>query len=65
MMRASGLTVAELPELQKKADAGDLQSETTLALAYHVGTLLKVDDDQHCNCCIELLNMAIRLRKKV
>jgi uncharacterized protein len=46
MVRASGLTVADLPKLQKKADAGDLESETTLALAYHVGRLLKVDDDQ-------------------
>src|SRR5205085_2874889 len=42
MLRADGLAVTDLPELQDKADAGDLESETTLAFAYHVGTLLKV-----------------------
>jgi len=56
MMRASGLTLAELPKLQKKADAGDLESETTLALAYHFGTLLKVDDDQ----ALQLLRRAAK-----
>jgi hypothetical protein len=30
--------------LEAKAQAGDPKSETTLALAYHAGTLLKMDD---------------------
>src|SRR2546423_15588859 len=56
MLRADGLAVTDLPELHDKADAGDLESETTLAFAYHVGTLLKVDDDQ----ALQLLRRAAK-----
>ena len=43
--RARALTVSDLEPLEAKAKAGDPESETTLALAYHAGTLLKVDDE--------------------
>jgi TPR repeat protein len=56
MMRADGLALADLPKLQDQADAGDVESETTLALAYHLGTLLKVDDDQ----ALQLLRRAAK-----
>ncbi len=42
--KARALTVSDLGPLEAKARAGDAQSETTLALAYHAGTLLKMDD---------------------
>ncbi len=42
--KARGLTVSDLDGLEAKAKAGDPESETTLALAYHAGTLLKQDD---------------------
>jgi TPR repeat protein len=42
--KARALTVSDLEPLEAKAQAGDPQSETTLALAYHAGTLLKMDD---------------------
>jgi TPR repeat protein len=42
--QARALGLADLEALEAKAQAGDPQSETTLALAYHAGTLLKLDD---------------------
>jgi len=42
--KARTLTVFDLEPLEGKAQAGDPESETTLALAYHAGTLLKQDD---------------------
>jgi TPR repeat protein len=42
--QAQALTLSDLEPLEAKAQAGDPQSETTLALAYHAGTLLKMDD---------------------
>ena len=42
--KARALTVSDLEPLEAKAQTGDPQSETTLALAYHAGTLLKMDD---------------------
>jgi len=42
--KAQTLTVPDLEPLEAKARAGDPESETTLALAYHAGTLLKMDD---------------------
>ena len=42
--KAGALTVLDLEPLEAKAQAGDPESETTLGLAYHVGTLLKMDD---------------------
>jgi uncharacterized protein len=44
--KARTLTVSDLEPLEAKAQAGDPESETTLALAYHAGTLLKMDDAQ-------------------
>jgi len=44
LAKARALTISDLEGLEAKAQNGDLQSETTLALAYHVGTLLKKDD---------------------
>ena len=44
--RARGLSVSDLEPLEAKAQAGDPESETTLALAYHAGTLLKVNDGE-------------------
>src|SRR5208282_2289673 len=42
--QARALTIADLESLEAKAQAGDPQSETTLALAYHAGALLKLND---------------------
>ncbi len=42
--QARALTISDLESLEAKAQAGDPQSETTLALAYHAGTLLKMND---------------------
>jgi TPR repeat protein len=41
---AQGLTISDLERLEAKALNGDPESETTLAIAYHTGTLLKKDD---------------------
>jgi TPR repeat protein len=38
------LTISDLEPLEARAQAGDPESETMLALAYHAGTLLKMDD---------------------
>ena len=46
LANALALTVSDLDRLEAKAQAGDLESQTTLALAYHVGTLLKMDDQE-------------------
>ena len=42
--KARALTLFDLGPLETKARAGDPESETTLALAYHAGALLKQDD---------------------
>ena len=42
--KARTLTIFDLEPLEAKAQDGDPESETTLALAYHAGTLLKQDD---------------------
>jgi TPR repeat protein len=44
LAKARTLNVPELERLEAKAQAGDLESETTLGLAYHAGILLKIDD---------------------
>ncbi len=44
LARAQAVTLEELPALEAKAQAGDPQSETLLALAYHSGALLKNDE---------------------
>lgn len=42
--KARTLNVSDLETLEAKAQAGEAESETMLALAYHAGTLLKMDD---------------------
>jgi TPR repeat protein len=42
--KAKNLNVADLQALEDKAEAGDPEAETTLALAYHAGVLLKRND---------------------
>ena len=42
--KAKTLNVEDLQALEDKADAGDSEAQTTLALAYHAGVLLKRDD---------------------
>jgi TPR repeat protein len=44
--KARALTVPDLEPLEARAEAGDPEAETTLALAYHAGTLLKMDDEE-------------------
>ena len=44
--RAKTLQLQQLPALEDKAQAGDPESETLLALAYHGATLLRRDDEQ-------------------
>jgi TPR repeat protein len=40
------LNVSDLQPLEDRATAGDPEAQTTLALAYHAGVLLKRDDEQ-------------------
>ncbi len=42
--KARALNVEDLQALEDKAEAGDPEAETTLALAYHAGVLLKQSD---------------------
>jgi len=44
LAKARALTISDLEPLEAKAQAGDPESETMLGLAYHAGTLLKMDD---------------------
>jgi len=44
LAKARDLTLPDLEPLETKALAGDPESETTLALAYHAGTLLKTNE---------------------
>ena len=44
MEQAKALKLEDLQPLEEKAQAGDPESQTLLALAYHVGGLLKKDD---------------------
>lgn len=44
--RARTLSISDLGTLEAKAQAGDAESETILALAYHAGVLLKLDDGE-------------------
>lgn len=44
MEQAKALKLEDLQSLEEKAQAGDPESQTLLALAYHVGGLLKKDD---------------------
>ena len=44
LAKARTLTISDLEPLEAKAQAGDPESETMLGLAYHAGTLLKMDD---------------------
>lgn len=44
MTKARGLSVGDLQALEEKAEAGDPEGETMLALAYHAGVLLKGND---------------------
>ncbi len=46
LAKARALTISDLEGLEAKTQNGDLESETTLALAYHAGTLLKKDDTE-------------------
>jgi TPR repeat protein len=44
--KARAVTLEQLPALEAKAEGGDPQAETLLALAYHAGVLLKNDEDE-------------------
>lgn len=44
LAKAQAVTLEELPALEAKAQSGDPQSQTLLALAYHSGALLKNDE---------------------
>src|SRR5262249_6183424 len=44
--KARAITLDELPALEEKAQAGDPQAQTKLALAYHAGVLLKNDEEE-------------------
>ena len=46
LAKARSIGLNDLPELEKKADGGDAESETLLALAYHSGGLLKNDETE-------------------
>jgi hypothetical protein len=46
MAKAKILNVGDLQEIEDKADTGDPDAQTMLALAYHAGVLLKQDDAQ-------------------
>ena len=44
LAKARALTLSDLESLEAQAETGDPESQTTMALAYHAGTLLKLDD---------------------
>jgi TPR repeat protein len=44
LAKAQAVTLEELPALEAKAQAGEPQSQTLLALAYHSGALLRNDE---------------------
>jgi TPR repeat protein len=44
--KARAVTLEELPGLEAKAEGGDPEAETLLALAYHSGVLLKNDEEE-------------------
>jgi uncharacterized protein len=44
MAKAKALTIGDLQPLEQKAEAGDPEAETTLALAYHSAILLNRDE---------------------
>jgi TPR repeat protein len=44
LAKAQAVTLAELPALEEKAQTGDAEAETLLALSYHSGVLLKNDE---------------------
>ncbi|MFZ0418517.1 MAG: AMIN domain-containing protein [Candidatus Sulfotelmatobacter sp.] len=46
LAKARSLAISDLEPLEARAKAGDPEAETTLALAYHAGTLLKMDDTE-------------------
>jgi TPR repeat protein len=46
LSKARAITLDELPTLEEKAQAGDPQAQTMLALAYHAGVLLKNDEEE-------------------
>jgi TPR repeat protein len=46
LAKARSIGLNDLPELEKKADGGDAEAETLLALAYHSGGLLKNDETE-------------------
>jgi len=46
LSKAQAVTLDELPSLEAKAEAGDPQAQTMLALAYHSGVLLKNDEEE-------------------
>jgi len=46
MAKAKALAVGDLQPLEEKAQAGDPEAQTQLALAYHAGVLLKKDDTE-------------------
>jgi len=46
MAKAKELNVGDLESLEQKSETGDPEAETTLALAYHSGVLLKQNDTE-------------------
>jgi TPR repeat protein len=54
LARAQAVTLEELPGLEAKAQSGDPQAQTLLALAYHSGVLLKNDEEE----ALRLLRLA-------
>lgn len=56
LAKARALTISDLEPLEAKAQAGDPESETTLGLAYHAGTLLKMDDAEALRLLLNAAN---------
>jgi hypothetical protein len=54
LAKAQAVTLDDLPALEEKAQSGDPQAQTLLALAYHSGVLLKNDEEE----ALRLLRLA-------
>jgi len=54
LAKAQAITLDELPALEEKAQKGDPQAQTLLALAYHSGVLLKNNEEE----ALRLLHLA-------
>ena len=65
LAKARALAVSDLEPLEAKAQAGDPESETLLALAYHTGALLKMNDTEALHLLQQAANRSFAAAEEV